>query len=338
MSSPLVHRTHRRWWRRLAYLGSAGLVGWAAVVVPMPVLELAPGTAPSVAELVSVADADTTPLSGDIRLLTVVVDQPSLLGVVRTALDPTRELIPQSRLIAPGVDPEQFFREQRERFRRSVELAAALGLELAGYDAQIRTAVQVVAVLPGAPAAGVLRPGDVVTAVDGRPVRSADDLAARTRAAELGQELTLTIRRGDRELTVTATVGTAPGMDRPGLGVLIETTTEVTLPVEVDLTGGQDIGGPSAGLVIALTIYDLVSDEDLTRGRIIAGTGELLPDGSVAPVGGIPEKVIAAEQAGAEVLLVPAPQADEARAARTREDLVIIGVASLREAVEALRR
>ena len=124
----------------------------------------------------------------------------------------------------------------------------------------------------------------------------------------------------------------------PRIGVLVQTAVdELLLPIDITLTPGVRIGGPSAGLMVGLTVYDLVADEDLLRGRRVAGTGTLDIDGVVGPVGGVPEKTLAAIAAGYDVLLVPAAEtAATQRLADGRID--VIGVATLDEAIDRLRR
>ena len=106
---------------------------------------------------------------------------------------------------------------------------------------------------------------------------------------------------------------------------------DVDLPFEVSFTR-RDIGGPSAGLAYALAIADMLSAEDYARGRVIATTGTIEADGEVGPGGGVEQKALAAEDAGAELFLVPADEVDAARDA----DAPVHGVETLRQALEAL--
>jgi PDZ domain-containing protein len=103
--------------------------------------------------------------------------------------------------------------------------------------------------------------------------------------------------------------------------------------VEVDLDTGE-IGGPSAGLMFALGLYDNLTPEDLTGGKQIAGTGTIQCGGSVGPIGGIEEKIAGAERAGAELFLAPAADADAAK--KAAHDLTVVSVASFDDAVDYL--
>ena len=95
------------------------------------------------------------------------------------------------------------------------------------------------------------------------------------------------------------------------------------------------IGGPSAGLMFALGIYNALTPGDLTQGYKIAGTGTISTDGRVGPVGGVKYKIAAAEKAGAKVFLAPQDNFEEAQ--KYARKLRVVPVRTFKEAVEALR-
>lgn len=324
--------------RRLGYALSALVLVAGATVVPLPLVELAPGGSTSVAPLVTVESEDTTPIHGSFELLTVAVRTPALVGAVGAWWSPTRELDRRERVIPPGVDEQEYFRLQRQQFERSFRIAVAVGLGAAGRPVDVTTRPMVFSVLRGGPSDGILSAGDIILEVDGTRLAGADDLVTELRDITPGDRVRLTIDRGDEPRDVTVTAQRVAGLDRPaGIGIAVETiANDVDLPFDVELDERSGIGGPSAGLLFALTMYDLVSEEDLAAGRVVAASGTIDVDGRVGPVGGIVEKVAAAEAAGADLLLVPESQAPAARAAATG-DLRVVGIATLDEALAALR-
>lgn len=96
----------------------------------------------------------------------------------------------------------------------------------------------------------------------------------------------------------------ADNPSRVGIGVQLVTDRRVNVNPKVEFSSGN-IGGPSAGLMFALKIYDLLTEIDLTNGYQIAGTGEVDYDGNVIRIGGVDKKVIAAHKAGCDIFLVP---------------------------------
>lgn len=323
---------------RSALLGaSLAIVVAAASVVPMPWVEYRPGAAIDVAPLLTIEGVTTTELDGTASLLTVLARQQPLGPLIAAWLDPERRLVRASVVYPANVDRRTYLATQRERFARQFEAAAAVGARTAGYDVELVTEVVVTEVVVGAPADGVLAPGDVVLALDGRAVASAEELQRGVRTASPGRTLRLTIEHQGARRDVDVAPVDLDGSGVPRLGVLVQTAVDAfVLPFTIALADEVRIGGPSAGLMVGLTVYDLLAEEDLLAGRAVVGSGSLDVDGRVGPVGAIPEKVRAAIAAGADVMLVPTEQEAEALAA-ARGRIPIVGVDRLEDAIEALR-
>lgn len=316
---------------------SVGIVVLGGLLVPMPVIEIAPGHVTPVASLLEV---DGRPAGdGDgIGLVAVQVDRPALLELVRTMLDDDRVLRDVDEVVPPAMDQRTYVELQQEAFRRSFRIAAAVGLRTAGYDVGITTAAQVAGVVPDGPADGLLRVGDVVRRVDGAPIADADELVSLVRRASVGDTFLVEVERGGQRVEVTVPTGRVPGLDHAAMGITLQTLEEeIDLPVDVELVDQRGIGGPSAGLVVALAVHDAVTDDDLARGRTVVGTGTVDGRGRVGRVGSVREKAVTAVARGADVMLVPDSQVVEARAGAAGQ-LEVIGVASVDEALEALRR
>lgn len=324
--------------RLLFFVSSLAVIVWAVVSVPLPLLTLAPAEPTSAITAVNVEGA-TDELTGDLLITTVAVLPTTTAGAFLAVFDSDLDLTARGRVVPPGVDEDDFFQQQREIFAESVRVATAVGLELAGQEVELQgDGAEVMQVVPGAPAEGVLEEGDIIVAVEGEEVGLASELQARTTGAQEGEELTFTVRRGDEELEVDVTIGFIPEAQTVGVGVLVQTHNQrVDLPEGVEIDAQTRIGGPSGGLMLALTVYDLFEPDDLTRGRVIAGTGTVTRDGTIGAVGGVDKKLIGAREAGAEIFLVPADLAEFARE-HAPEGLEIIPVATVADAIEALER
>ncbi len=343
----LRRRQRRRTLRAGIYAASLGLLLWAAAVVPLPYTEFVPGTPTSIPPLIEVEGTQTTPIEGDTALLTVLLQQSTTRTALGALLDGDRRLRPTAEVVPADVDRDDFLEQERQRFRRQFEVAAAVGAEAAGVDVTIGTVPLVVDVVDGSPADGLLQPGDIIRRIEDDDIDGAEALQDRIREQEVGDTVTVHLeRRGeDTEVEVTlAPLEAPPGAAQdddageeeppPGLGVLIETAADrLELPFDLQLAETR-IGGPSAGLMIALTVFDLLAEEDLVAGRVVHGTGSIDAEGRVGPVGGVPEKMRAVEEA--DIVLVPEPLLEEALAAAP-EDAEVVGVATFDDALDALR-
>ncbi|MPZ88417.1 MAG: PDZ domain-containing protein [Nitriliruptorales bacterium] len=310
----------------------------ASLIVPLPVFLEQPRAPLDLAEVVSVDAPDAQPVEGSFLLTAVNLRRASTADLMRGWLDDDMALVPVQSVVPPGQQPRTFFDDQRELFARSADLAAGIGLEAAGYRSFSGDGTRVVQVLPDAPADGVLEVGDVIVGIDERPVATALDLIAALTDSQAAQpERELLVQRGDQEIVARVTPR-AITRDAPQLGIGTETVeARIELPFSVEVDSGR-IGGPSAGLMIALTVFDIADQADLAGGRRIAGTGAVDDAGNVLPIGGLEQKVIAAARGGADVFLAPAPQVDAAiEAVPTRSELQVVGVATVEDALTALQ-
>jgi Lon-like protease len=223
----------------------------------------------------------------------------------------------------------------RQDMTDSQKIAAVVALRRLGYKVRTQLGgVTVLVVETDAPAAKVLRPGDVIVAAAGRKVPSVTALHAVLAGHKPGDTVEIRFRRGRR--TREATVRTVPAPEnakRAIIGVSAEDELQVKLPFHVRIDTGS-IGGPSAGLAFALDILQELG-RNVAHGQKVAATGALALDGSVEPIGGVKQKTLGARRAGVDVFLVPAGEnAEEAR--RYADGLRIVPVNNFPQALRAL--
>jgi PDZ domain-containing protein len=326
----------RRGWTVLT--GAVLLLALAAGLTSMPVPYVALGPGPTVDTLgtadgkpiIRITGHETSTSRGHLNLTTVSVSDGLDLGtVVRLWIDDTVAVVPREFVYPPDRSPEQTDKENAAEFKLSQSSAETAALRKLGYPPEV-----VVRELPaGSPSAGKLRPGDVITSIDGHPVTSRTSLFTLLYQRSPGDTVTVGYRRGSGTGTVRVVAAKAQDdSERAMLGLNIEQQQKHPFEIAIAL---DKIGGPSAGLMFALGIIDKVEPADLTGGIFVAGTGSIDDEGTVGPIGGIQQKLVAARQAGATVFLVPADNCAEA-AARIPAGLRLVKVTSLDSALSAL--
>lgn len=243
--------------------------------------------------------------------------------------------VPEETLTPEGTSQAERNRQNAEDMQRSERIAAVVALRALGYDVRaIPRGVLVTSVYRDVPAAKVLDPNDVITAVNGVDVRTPTALRREIGRVRPGDELRLTIRRGDERNTVTVkTIADPSDAKRAVVGILVDQDAKIELPLDVDIDLGR-VGGPSAGLPFALEIARQLG-RNVTHGCEIAATGALALDGTVIPIGGVKQKTIGVRRAGVDTFLVPV--GENARIARQYADgLRIIPVESFQQALRVL--
>jgi PDZ domain-containing protein len=307
------------------------LVGQA----PVPYVQLEPGPTFDTlgkddrnVDVIEIDGATTSTSAGQLRFLTVgVVPQLTLLEAIRGWLNDDDAVVPRELVYPPDQTKDQIDKQNAEDFQNSQSAAETAALTKLGYAQQI----VVKEVTPNSPATGKLNPGDVINSVDGTAVTTADSLLNAIRGKPAGSTLTLGLTRDGQSVSVQVT--TAAGEDGiPRVGFTPEVRSSAPFTIDIPI---QNIGGPSAGLMLALGIIDKLKPEDLTGGKIIAGTGTIDPTGKVGPIGGIPQKIIGAKAAGATIFLTPKDNCAEA-VANAKPGLMLVQVDTLDTALTAL--
>jgi Lon-like protease len=308
---------------------------WQASATPVPYVELDPG--PTVDTLgqsngkpvIAIAGASTSTSAGQLRLTTILVrSNLTLAEAIRGWLLSDYAVVPRELVYPPDKTEQQVDNENAQQFKQSQSSAETAAKRELGYPVQ----VTVTDVTKGFPAEGKLRPGDVITAVDGTPVTSTQKLSELVRAKPIGAERTIAYTRTGAAASVT--LPTTRGEDgNPRLGVVVDQKQPAPFQISFDI---DKIGGPSAGLMFSLGIVDKLDPVDLTGGLKIAGTGTIDDDGNVGPIGGITQKLIAAHRDGTTVFLTPSANCAEALG-HPVAGLTLVKVSTLDDALNALK-
>jgi Lon-like protease len=272
---------------------------------------------------------------GGIYYVAVDVRKASVLEKLFPGLYEGATLEPASNVLEQGQDERSRRRCELAAMQRSQEYATAVALRELDYRIPTRRlGVAVEGTFPGYPAAGKLRSCDWIRAIDGTPVRRAQQVTRRLAAKKPGDRVRLLVERdGDRRTVVLRTARDPRQRDRAFVGISVTDVFDVAKPpVDVDIDLGQ-VGGPSAGLAFALQLMEELG-EGVDRGYQLAATGEIFLDGSVSRVGGIKQKTIGARRSGMDLFLVPGDNAREAR--RYAEGLRVVPVDSFQQALRAL--
>jgi PDZ domain-containing protein len=326
----------RRAVRGIVFGSLAAVVLVAGLFVPIPVFFVyLPGPVRDVERLVEVSRARTYSSEGRLYLTTVSVDvSVTAADMVLAAFDGSRVIVLANK-VTGGRSPEHLEEAQRKEMVASKRHARDVALAALGLGRPTGKGALVVDTAEGAPADGVLQPGDVITSVDGRPVRTTCDVGRAVVGAGIGSELRVRVRRAERFVDLTLRTTRAPSDPASAyIGVAMrDLDYELDPTVGVDFKTGR-IAGPSAGLMFALGLYDRLTPEDLTGGRTIAGTGTIQCDGRVGAIGGIEQKVAAAERHGADIFLAPRASYESARSAA--EAIEVVAVSSFDDAVDYL--
>ena len=296
--------------KRVVLYVAIGVIAGLAVTVYLPWYAVGPGPARAVQPLIRFEDRTRHESQGSFVMTSVRYTRLTGLDMLLAWLDPDRAVVARWVLYPDGENVQVERQRSISQMDSSKLDASAVVLRaLEGYPKDHGDGVLVESVVPGCAADGELFPGDRILSIDGEPVDSYRDASRAIESAPSGSTLTFDLSvDGDPE-TVDLVREPCGDSEEPLVGVRMINS----FPFDVSISSGE-IGGPSAGLMWALGLYDLLTAGDLTDGRTIAGTGQIALDGTVFPIEGIDEKLSAAADAGASVFLVPQGNMMAARA------------------------
>lgn len=310
-----------------------------ALLQPVPFVTYSPGLTINVLgdyqgkSVIEVSGHPTYRDSGQLRLTTVYVTLPAtkvnLFELMSAWQSRDDAVLPRSAVYPSGETNASNKEEGQVQMVSSQDVATAVAMRELGYD--VPEAPEVFSVSRGTPADGKLQARDVIVKVGDTAVHTLAQTGKAVQAVQPGDSVTLTIKRKGERRTVDVTPEDVKGT--PMIGIRMVPSYDFPFFVSVGL--GNDIGGPSAGLMFSLGIYDVLSEGSLTDGQVIAGTGEIRPSGKVAPIGGIDQKIAAARDAGARLFLVPPANCADALDA-PRGDMTLVKATTMHSALQSI--
>lgn len=276
-------------------------LGWF-LLWPLNSYVEAPGTATNLRSFVRVKD-HPDPGKGSFMITSVALQRAHPATYLVAKAVPYLS-IEKAADVTGGQSGATFDRVQHFYMQSSINEAIAVAFQAAHQPVSRKyLGIYVLQVEPNSKFKRVIKVGDTITKVDGRHFNTAQGFQKYIGKQKIGSPLTVTYERTGRQHQATRRLVRLTAR-RAGIGILLTNNMKVKTRVPVKVDPGQ-LGGPSGGLMFTLQIYEQISGHDLQRGRKIAGTGTIAPDGSVGEIGGIDKKVIAAHRAGVTIFLAP---------------------------------
>lgn len=315
------------------------------ITVKLPYYIYKPGSADELSFMVEVENRHES--KGEMHLVTVSGGQATPIEYVYARLSSFKEITPIEQVLPKGFTDEDYRKYQMKMMENSQDASKVVAYTAANKQVQIDSnGVYVVQVVEGMPAAKSIKIGDRILSVDGTKIKQASDLVQYVQSKKADDLIELTIERAGQEILEQIKVQTFPNdKNKVGVGIQLVADQKVNVTPPIQFKSGN-IGGPSAGLMFALEIYDQLTKDDLTKGYQIAGTGEVDMDGNVFRIGGVDKKVVAAHRKGIDIFFVPnekgAANSNYIVAKETAEliktDMEIVPVDSFEEALTYLSK
>jgi Lon-like protease len=310
----------------LFFVVGAVILAWN---VQLPLIAYSPGPTTDAANAVRVDGTDVYRPGGELVMLTVAGQDINAFEALVAAGDRSVDVLARGVVRRPDETDEDFRRRHLQLMDASTQTAVGVALGYLEVD-DLPPKVFITGYAADTPAGALLEIGDRVVSLDGVDIEVTDDLQRAMADNSPGESVIITVEReGHLVHSQIELVAFEEDSERPFIGIFVR-----QLPFWVDIDSGI-VGGPSAGMMYTLAIIDVLTPEDLTRGHIVAGTGTVDADGNVGSIGGVRQKVVAAEAAGAAYMLVPEGNYQAAQTA-PRASLELVPVATVDDALAFL--
>ena len=286
---------------------------------------------------IEINEVETFNFEGNLFQLTVRRDEANYFVYAWANINNEIDLYPREVILPDGVTPQELSEISIQNMITSENVAIAVALNSLGYNIESEgDGVLVVGLLDNSPVKDILLKNDLITSINNEIVKSTTEFISLLKTYEIGDTVQIGLIRDDKEINIKTTlIEHIEYENEPMVGFLASTPNQqFVFPFEIDINTGN-VGGPSAGMMMALNVYNKLVEEDITNGKKIAGTGTIEIDGSVGPVGGVKQKVIAAKRANASLILVPTANFQEANV-YSDENTSIVAVDSFEEALNVI--
>jgi PDZ domain-containing protein len=327
-----------------------------AFFIPTPYVLLSPGTPQNILNsAITITGAEVFPTTGKMSVTSVMVTNPDSymtgFDILYGWVTAERAVLPRVEVYPDNESAEESIQQGAADMQASQASATTAALTLLGYKGETKLIIN--SVNKETDSFKKLKVGDQIIELDGTPLTSTTQLLEYLKSKKPGEVISLKLlrapvaQRSSME-TSTQSSSTAKSLieltvevklsardDNSALiGIIVETVQEFPITVKIKLA---ETGGPSGGLIFALGIIEKLQNENLTRGRNIAGTGTISDTGEVGPIGGITEKIIGAKKDGVDIFLAPIENCLDISTPQLLDGIKVVPVATLAQALEVLR-
>ena len=301
--------------------------------IELPYSIYTPGGAVNLNERITVEDGYD--VDGSFNMAYVSMVKGSIPFLLLSFVIPDWDIVPASDITAEGENMKEMLARERLYMQESMDAAIINAYLAAGRDIEITGTINEVSYL-AVEADTDLEIGDEILSVNGEEIASLEDLRTIIEEESVGEKVSLQVLRDEKERECYAiTYDTGDGV-KIGVGLL--TTYEYITNPEVNITSKASEAGSSGGLMMSLTIYNQLVEEDITGGKKVVGTGTIDIEGNVGEIGGVKYKLIGAVKNDADVFICPEENYEEAVSVAEEKDydITIISVATFDEAIKKL--
>lgn len=313
------------------------LIIWGIIIFlffyELPYVIYTPGGVVNLENRISVTDGYES--SGSLNMSYVSLVKGTLPMILLSYVIPNWDLIPQEEITRKDETVDELLELEKLYMESSINNAIILAYNKANKNIKIKNEVNNIIYIDDE-ADTDLKMYDKLISVDDIKINSVNELKEYVNTKNKGDIVKFKVIRNSKEKECSATIyETSDGLK---VGISFLTTYEIETEPEIEVLTKSSESGSSGGLMLSLAIYNALVEDDITKGRIIVGTGTIDIDGNVGAIDGVKYKILGAVKNDANLFLCPMDNYEEAMKIKDEFDLdiEIYGVNTFDEALNYL--
>lgn len=301
--------------------------------IELPYVIYKPGGSINLNDRIEIEDGYESKGSFEMAYVSLVKGNLPFLLVAK--IIPNWDIIPKDNIINDDESLKDALEKDKLYLEEAIDNATIAAYNLANKEIKITNTINnVIYIVDEAKTS--LEEYDEIVSVDGKSISSLNDLKNIIKIKEENDIVDLKVLRNNKEINATAKVYQTDDGLKIGISILNTYDLETSPDIKVKTKSSES--GPSGGLMMALSIYNSLVKEDITKGRKIIGTGTITKEGKVGEIGGVKYKLMGAVKKDADIFMCPKENYEEAlEVAKDYDyDIKIVSISSLENAVNYL--
>lgn len=280
---------------------------------------------------------ETTTSEGSFNLAYVSELRGTIPTLLIATLNPNWDILKIEDVLYENQTPEEMLLRDQLLLQESLSNAVIVAYQKAGKPLNIESE-KIYVGYKDKNSITTLQVGDQILSINGNKITSKEQLFESIESFSTNTVIEIEVLNQGKIFTRSATIREVEG--RKMIGIVLTQINEIKMTPQVKFNFSKNESGPSGGFMTALSLYDMLLNEDLTKGRLIVGTGTISIDGSIGSIGGVKYKLKSAVKEGAEIFFVPAGENYKEALELQRKyhyDIQIVSVEHFDEAITYLK-
>lgn len=302
--------------------------------IKLPYYIYAPGGLIDVSKRIDIEDSYTT--NGSFNLAYVLEYQATIPTILYAYFNKNLDIYKNEEVISSNETVEEVEFRNKLMLEEANQNALYVGFKLAGEDVSISNQKVYVSYI-AVDAITDLKIGDEIVAIEDDSITCKDDLYEIIKKYEENTQINIEVINNNENIIRKATIQNVDGKNM--IGIILTETKDVKTNKKVNINFKKSESGPSGGFMMALSIYNYLTEYDLTNGLKVVGTGTIDMDGNVGSIGGVVYKIKAAVKENADIFFVPTSNYEEAieTVKENNYNIKLIKISNINEAINYLK-